>query len=796
MKRNFFMVSIFCFFTAIGFFLSSCSIETDSSENIDGKKYVHLKAASEDGSVTFSKRNSSARTILPDALTGSDYNYFLIYKGATQTTESIEQIDFQAESTDDTKGTFQKDFPVDSYNMFLYAVKNDRTEITAASTKADIQGAAVLAAYTHADLRYADKVSFYLTANKIVGDASYSLKIINDTAFTVPSGYTISVGLYGYDDDQLKDPTPVQNVTRNADGSFSTTLANAGFTSGNYNLKVIFTNTATNKTYSYSELVVLMANRSTTRDNTNPVIVPDVLEKAPSRPADFVVGYTSPDSVAKDMYEVEFAWTDSSYREDGFELDLMKVDNIGATDSFPAFPETDAEWDALKAIYATDATKIFDDVYYKTQGNDITAGCEAWRNGYDNVQILTLNKQNLGSFRDSLADGGNTNTDGGSLNMNSTHVKLLLPLGHRFVARIRATNGAGESDYTYLRMFNPGDDLKTHSCTKGDALDAADATKVVEKTTAEYTLSSTNAFNDGVETINLYRLHYYIGDGTFKDATADTVVSPSLIQYKSQHSASGAASTTECAILSPNAKIADTSVTPNIVAVTGTDNTPSATGISGQTGDIKLQLRKEINFWKGWRCDSDDGDAYPTTGDPKVSDVYTGYKSLDLFADYTQFVAASGNIAVEEMTRYEIKPSFIEVGLFDNKTDQNAVTTVTSSTITLSNAAKIPLGSSEQIISQSEIGYITFKLDATVALYSKTKTGTADTPINYDSFSVEMHKVNGGDVVYNKTIEDFTEVCGINLAGRAGGKFALKISAKKGSYTYELTPNLILDVVQ
>lgn len=733
---------------------------------------------------------------MPDAIDGSHYNYFLVYtKDTDPGTKLVQAITFQASQNDNSTGTFVQNFPVASYNMFLYAVPQSNTTVTAATTDADtISGAAVLSAYTSIDLRYVNEISFYLTDHEVPGNGTFNIFFKNAADFSVPTGYTVKVGIYGADDDALKFPaSDAQSVTVTS-GAFTGTIGSASDTlaSGNYNLKVTFTN-ASNKKYIYSERLIIMANRSTTRDSTNPVIVPDVIEKLPTKPGDFIAGYTEP-STSKNLYTVEFAWTDTSYREDGFEIDLMRLDDA-STAKYPSMPTTDAEWSTLQTSTDYASGTVYDKTYYGS--HSVNDGVTAWSSNFNTVRVLELNKQNITAFRDSQQDGGTTNATGGSLNMNSSHIKLSLPLEHRFVARIRSVNQAGESDWTYLTLPH-----STPLLTAGSTANTNNA----EVTTAQYTLAATKAFDTDVETVNLYRLTYDVGQNyTFSsvDATsgAATVLSsnPSLIQYKSQHSSSGAASTTSVAILSPNSKANDTTVTPNVVCVHGTKNKIATTGLA--TDDIELQLKQGSNFWRGWKIDKTTGQLYTQTQKgtaPSQYDepaIWTQYKNLTLFADYSATANLNGTVIVEDINNYEMKPAFVTVTTTLNST---AATPTTCTLVDASGKLDASVLGAKNVLRMAEVDKIAFTLDASAATYQTVPAsgGTAQTVnINYEKFSLVVQKANGGETVCNESTQDFTVSLDLPLTGLEKGIYNFKISGHKGNKTFELTPNLVLDIV-
>lgn len=726
-------------------------------------KSVSLFATSSLGDVRFSP-SAAQRQLLPDSTSGTSYNYYLSYNG-TITGEGGQVLSFQADASDDTQGTVNIKMDVDCYEMNLYAVStaNVGTLPTAAGTVltssqiATIKQKASLRASSVADLRYANEVFFYLSSNGLSGSGNFAIEI--KSAFSVPAGYTVTAGLFDPTTDAIKYPasTPASiTVTSNAFDEaalFGSVASPISIPNGNYNLKVIFTNTAdTSQQYVYSESIVILANQLT----KGAILIPDVINKPPIPPLDFYVVYCEPKANQR-VYTAEFSWTDTSNKEESFELDLMFVDDAAGTATFPLLPASDADWAALKATYATNSRKIFDSNYYKVAGNSVIAGTTAWNAGISNVQLLTLTRENIGNFRDSSYDASDPDGEGGNLNTNSSHLCVLLPIDHRFVARLRAVNRAGASEYVYPNitgMIGTTKQTTTKGCTRGDTFTASSgASYSAETTTFRHAFISDSHFfaaptvapatpTDGVQTINLFKVQYYLGSGN-NFATVDGVSYPDLVSYESQRTAisggTGGASTTGVTILCPDSVSTNASLGVN----TPIKRTKNKAGVSGLTSDTYLQLRKGTtnDYWYAWTQDmlqegmdySKVENLYPATDadsdsdTPPIPAVYTGYTDLTLFAYYCP--AASLLPPPPNPSVYDIQPTFVKTVAYMS-TGKGLVQSLTGLTA-------IAIGNT---IANARLD---LWLDDQSVKYDSDSDGTPDTAFLYDSITVSLEKADG-----------------------------------------------------
>lgn len=862
MKKSFLILSVLsAFFALFMMSLVACSDGGDSSNNEkaeisdkntkDGSSNmteVNILATSNGGVVKFGESSRASRTILPGDLGGTSCNYFLATTNKTTGAIAITSVTFTPDAADNTKGTVTTTLAVDSYKMELYALLSTNTyavPTTTPLTSTDIDNLrkeAVLSAVSFSDLRYNKTVVFYLTANNLSGDGHINITIQAAPTFDVPdttNDYEITAGLYNSKGDLIfpvgvggaqGTPLSLTQTGNAAPHTFDATGGanvldgtNTDIPSGTYDVKVIFTVKATPTIkYVYSESVIVMANTTSTAT----VIVPDILDKLPNPPADFIAGRTPPTDESYANYTVEFAWTDTSSTETGYEIELMRVDNVTpGTDDFFKMPVRDAaatptaandSWAELKGVYATVATKIFDSDYYAdttaNPAHKVTDGTDAWVTDIDTVSILTLNSKNLSAFRASMA-GNNNDTapdnDNGSLDSNSQFVKVLLPLEHRFLARIRSVNGAGASAWVYLKLptVTPPATLATHATiAKGAAFGINGATTgyTSDLATEQHTLTTTSFPTDS-EGINLYRIKYETQGGTYKDKNG-TALAIEPVMYRSQSSnGAGAVSTTAVKILTPDSVAKDTA---GGISSSIDRESNKKEDVDGLAADSVIELKSsEGSWWQGWKIGSINGDDYPATArgtaisapDPDIPDIYTGYANLYLFASYGTGgnSAFTPSIVLENPKKFEIKPGFVKMTAYDdsNKTNKRTITDIaTGDYLPDSPTTPKTLGITIKTGDANRAQYMEVQLDS--AKTESTLSGGGKVALLYDSAIVRIVQVQGGNAVYYQSKQGTAGQSGdagcyapfkIDLSGYSAGKYSVIISATKGANTYSLT---------
>ena len=266
--------------------------------------------------------NSSARTIMPAAVTdGSNYGYKLTGTSSRGTT--VEQV---------------LDFSSDSTVSVSLAKTYWELKLTAYTDSACTAGKEVFAGSAAVDLSTGDtSVTFTLSPEGVSGNGTVSLTINYPTNAGVTK-YT--AGIYELNNSSFGTLTAVQNSsgsdmkTSGDTSSGSFTFSQTGAPSGTY-LFAVTLSSATEEIVFYSDVIVIYANRETTGMIT---INSDLIGTAPTAPATFTASLVNSSASQTDndsYYNVVFNWTDSSDNEKYFRLVITDLDNSNATESYP-----------------------------------------------------------------------------------------------------------------------------------------------------------------------------------------------------------------------------------------------------------------------------------------------------------------------------------------------------------------------------------------------------------------------------------------------------------------------------
>lgn len=450
------------------FVLTSCTQLTDPVTVYSGNGDKNVELLGETTNITINVSSSeniikfgtasTARTILPSAIDGTvTGSVFYIWGTNTITGDTFgpEVITFDATDGSKTKGTVKKLFSRSAYELNLAYVSAANktkldTEKPADSTNPDsglVIKYASLTANTDVDLRYNEKVYFYLTPNTDgsaqPGSLSLTVKALGwDPTETQYAGYTMATELQNKKDGATV--TGSDTILTGAIGSASSELtsnpdaANYVITSvpaGTYEFVVSFTKNG--KTYTTSEDVIILANEPTT--GTFDVL--DIIEKVPNAPTGFVATYQDPTTNLNDAtyYNVALTWVaDNIKNENYFELETLEL-----LDS---------------CIETTPASSINNDDSWKTTINNKYLPANVRKVVWSN-QSRATKVDNVDTTSLTWAESKDcTIYEDGNLKRNSEQVIMQLPLGTRYFARIRAVNDAGESAWTYLDLDGGTDD--------------------------------------------------------------------------------------------------------------------------------------------------------------------------------------------------------------------------------------------------------------------------------------------------------------------------------------------------
>ncbi len=756
--------------TFTAFLLTSCGGITgtfedqtnDTSPTVTETRNVNFTADS-NGLFSFPTKSNS-RTILPGEVETNKLDFYLVYKDTVNSTDSLyTKIDFikseQSTTGSVKRGSFSLPFTLSDYQFSLYAVPNG-TKISDNNGVSDISSKSLFVGTANADLRFNDEVTFHMKANSSsTGQGSINITLTHENDWTIPKGYKVTVGLYNVDDknDTPKYPTGTAQELIDATsgdktmGSQVFKCTDPVIPQGEYNLVVKYNKFASDgntleKTFEYSEKVIILMNQT----STGTVIIPEILDKKPAAPANFKAQFKDPKDSTKNSYEVNFTWEDKSNNEREFIIDLLTL--ADATD-YLKLPATDDEWSAINQTPVSYNRATFD-----TADNKVN----------------------------------------GSLNKGNTSATFYLELEKRYIARICASNDAGKSDWVYL--------------TWQDAV-----------------TNDWQAFESSVQTINRFRITYNLNGGNFAAADPDggsVANPPALVYYASQHTtfpettpAVPAASTTHNVILSP-----DGITTQNWVTnIKGKDTIETATAIT---------LTKEGNYFLKWTKGAEGGTDYDTTvtvenkpatfvknikyypstatkeilgflstqptkatyGDPAFADIkvrkaasnlYTGFKNLDLVANYD----TTRNITVEidDITLYELKPSFFALDYAkDTKALEDAAPIDSETTKTVADVKSLTLGGTDEKpiklleVSTAKVDKITITANTSnVIPITQYNPNTKEIEITYGDYT-KMHltikAVVGNSVLVNAD-RDTNSKWEVSFKNWKTGKYNCEITA-------------------
>lgn len=460
------------------FVLTSCTQLTDPVTVYSGNEDKNVELLGETTNITINVSSSSeiikfntqtvARTIAPEAIDGSSGGKFYIWGKNTISKAEFgpEEIEFSATNgTNGKKGTVTRLFERSSYELYLAFVLDDSMEGDASVT--NIETYAALTANTDVDLRYNEKVYFYLTPNKASAQGgTVSLKVYADGWTPADfSDYTMKIGLYSLDDLE----TPKADVS-SMNGALSTTLPPTDIPdsanwvtpttvpAGTYEFRVDFVKG--DKTYSASEDIIVLANQTTEGEFP----IPDIIEKKPEAPTNFSAAFLDPSTSLENatFYNVALFWNETNIiNESNFELEIFEYPATAPKDG--VLPTNEEKWNQLKTSYTS--AKV---ITYDNKGTE------------DGSKIKWIGSDKCTIYYE------------GDLNKNSTYVVMQVLLGSRYAARIRAVNDAGESAWCYVTLPTDISDIIPEGIENKDKY---------------------QAFPEKSKTINRYKLRYNLNGG-------------------------------------------------------------------------------------------------------------------------------------------------------------------------------------------------------------------------------------------------------------------------------------------
>lgn len=541
--------------TIFSFLFLSCNnlaYNISVSPNHTERRTVTITVTSNSHLLNFSTDNNtisekSSRTIAPAAISSSNLNFYIGGKDVLYNKKlTVQKVNFY--ETQPQQGEITLALDSSSYYLTLIAIKKD-TDNTVLNNNTHIEDLlenAVLCGNTTADLLYCDSTTpivFYMTTDGLHGKGNYdfSFYLQNWSTQSLASDrgdkvcqtiQDVEAGIY-QKNSLIGEKTSLafaSHQTENSVLSYTGTLP-----AGNYEFKLTFTKDK--KTFSYVEDFVIIPGQTT----SSIVPIPDLLMNPPEPPTDFSQGYVLPNDSNADYYYLVFNWKDNSNTEEYFEIQIQDENS--------------------NTINVTPST-IIDEKAWITQAESFT----------------TSYGQNF---------YGSKNWFAGNLDKNSTWAIFYMPLGNRYISRIRSVNQAGGSSWCYGKAGSTSAKIEAGSST-------AEEPSLLYSKTIKAEPFSTNI-------INLYRLKYNLNGGNF-DSTIPTTY------YFSQTS-------------------------DGIMIMSPDGTTTNSIYNSGNT----ILLSKNETTWKNWRRDYFAGDIF------EISSPYKGFENLNLYADYSDFPTITDN---------------------------------------------------------------------------------------------------------------------------------------------------------
>lgn len=501
--------------------------------------------------VTQNNNKPAARTIAPD-IVKSGYKFFIYGEMGNSFTGPFEITDDMIGGVIDAEkqGTFEVTLKKGAWNLTLVAFNSEEFEYNESNalTKSPFAGDAAVPTREECGVGFADKASliskvyvdladgntsdvkFTLSPEGLSGKGKVDFYMVLD-GWTLPeeivfSGTEKNLKVTGSIKDlktnETVDGTELNTLTVEVVGDTKVTttdkivlqkdtqyihyeLKESGalkdLAPGTYSFILEFENTKTHKKWTWNDRIMIFPKDTT--DETQ--YLQEIIMKSPKAPewlyasavkksTDPYIPKTNDFDASDDYYQVVFQWADWALTEDAspkpedisnethFELQIGDITGIKAeTVDFANKTKTE---NLFKHTAATES----DPEKYETNFTDSGDQPQSYP-----VMIFDQSAPSNLYYVD------------GSMLANNQKLTVNLELGKQYVARIRAVNDTGASDWTYVELKNEDED-KPHFPTK---VAAAAAHITLD---GEYFKGST---------INNYRVRYYLNGGESVKADPD-----------------------------------------------------------------------------------------------------------------------------------------------------------------------------------------------------------------------------------------------------------------------------------
>ncbi|MCR5188802.1 MAG: hypothetical protein K6C97_07680 [Treponema sp.] len=472
--------SLWIIFTAL-FFLSACSniySNMDNSQSSSSLKKLSVSVSSENNIVNFGS-SQNARLISPANFTfSSNLDFYLWGTNLLDSSKDISRQEITISAQDSNQpclGTFDFSFEKSYYRLYLAAVKSGN-EYSSENI--------LLSSSIAIDLRQCSEISFYLSSRTVSGNGELSLALYADN-WTPTNEYEIKAGLYTQDDGSTIYESILANFPTytSSPESPSYQFTKSNISSGNYDFILTFTKDfeGKNVTFQYKDTVSILAHQTTSAI----IGIPNIISPVPNPASYLIAGYVDSSSSSSDYYDVEFCWDDTSYNEEDFQLQILDISELYSS-TYSAYVPT--------LLDSFSSGSLIDSV----SNSDMDS---AW-----NSIVSALNSSYVHTYSREYFENTNITTDG-SFTSNSVYAVLKLLYGKRYLARIRAVNSSGASDYTYLDLYNTAN--RTFAATNDE----------------NFSPVSWASDSSG---INRYKIEYFFTNGIFYDDVSSENVSSSV----------------------------------------------------------------------------------------------------------------------------------------------------------------------------------------------------------------------------------------------------------------------------
>ena len=353
----------------------------------------------------FASSSSSARTIAPDAISkGDTASYIFIADGKNSRNSSIGPVICNVSSGKINLSSLEAGvwtITITMYEKTLLEAKGvDLTDVTDATATAIVDNkatCAVLSGNAVVDLTKSNATtSVTLTPDGIGTNGKVNLTLnFNEEDLNKPAsrGLKYVAGLYNKINGEKINATEEAGL---ANGTYSVDSVKKGL----YTFKVTITAIDGTGPWYYSDDIYIEGNRTTKETIT----LPKIIGEAPTAP-EALTATLDTENAELGRYTANFTWTRESYNESGFELQIVEL-QIDDLDEIPDSP------DSIKESFS------------------------------DESNIFTV--ENFASTEYPIY------AKDGTLLAGSEGINYYLETGKIYVARIRAVNYNGKSDWKYI----------------------------------------------------------------------------------------------------------------------------------------------------------------------------------------------------------------------------------------------------------------------------------------------------------------------------------------------------------